>query len=133
MIQVVLLNLIQVDILLTDRWMQGVLDSIGLKEPIKQEEDESLVEAKPYNYFYDQGYKVNYFLGNLGSSLVFLIATPLIYFFIGVIHLLGKCFLLCLRLSRFLNSLFVWDFIFGFYFSQFTPIVLACLINLTDT
>ena len=33
MIQVVLLNLIQVDILLTDHWLQGVLDDLGLTEP----------------------------------------------------------------------------------------------------
>ncbi len=35
LIQVVLLNLIQVDILLTDKWLQEwVLDKIGLTEPV---------------------------------------------------------------------------------------------------
>lgn len=56
MIQVVLLNLIQVDILLTEHWLQKVLDYLGLKEPIdiKQEEElEGEPEEKPYNYFKD--------------------------------------------------------------------------------
>jgi hypothetical protein len=34
MIQVVLLNIIQVDILMTDNWLQGLLDKLGMEEPI---------------------------------------------------------------------------------------------------
>jgi hypothetical protein len=85
MIQVVLLNLIQVDILLTDNWLQEwVLDVVGLTEPSERAEDGD------YNYFQDNGYQVDYFLGNLGSTLVFVVLLPLGYLFLGLIHLLGK-------------------------------------------
>ena len=56
MIQVVHLNLIQVDILLTDDWLQGVLDYLGLTEPINhldEGEIEEGVDEKPYNYLKD--------------------------------------------------------------------------------
>ena len=35
-----------------------------------------------------------------------------------------------MRLSKFLNNKLIWNFAINFYFSQFTPIILACLINL---
>ena len=133
MIQVVLLNLIQVDILLTDHWLQGVLDHLGLIEPINhldEDEVEEGVDDKPYNYFKDQGYEVYYLLGNLGSTLVFITILPLVYLILGVINWLGKCFRTCMRLSKFLNNKLIWNFAINFYFSQFTPIILACLINL---
>lgn len=79
MIQVVLLNLIQVDILLTDKWLQKVLDYLGFIEPVQTLNDSELIEGlddKPYNYLKDQGYEVEYLLGNLGSSLVFLTLIP---------------------------------------------------------
>jgi hypothetical protein len=45
-----------VDILLTDDWLQGVLDYLGLTEPINhldEGEIEEGVDEKPYNYFKD--------------------------------------------------------------------------------
>ncbi len=34
MIQVVLLNLIQADILMTDKWLEDVLEKLGLESPV---------------------------------------------------------------------------------------------------
>jgi hypothetical protein len=57
-----------------------VLDYLGFTEPVynldNNNEDEELAEEKPYNYFKDQGYEVDYLLGNLGSSLVFIVLLP---------------------------------------------------------
>jgi hypothetical protein len=69
-------------------------------------------------------------LGNLGSTLVFITILPFIYIILGGINLLGKSFPTYLRVSNFLNNLLIWNFAINFYFSQFTPIILACLINL---
>ena len=132
-IQVVLLNLIQVDILLTDHWLQGVLDNLGFTEPINHSDDDKLEEGlddKPYNYLKDQGYEVDYLLGNMGSTLVFITFLPLLYLILGIINWLAKSFRRCMRISKFLNNLLVWNFAINFYFSQFTPTILACLINL---
>ena len=88
-IQVVLLNLIQVDILLTDHWLQGVLDNLGFTEPINHSDDDKLEEGlydKPYNYLKDQGYEVDYLLGNMGSTLVFITFLPLLYLILGIIN-----------------------------------------------
>ena len=90
------------------------------------------MDEKPYNYFKDQGYEVDYLLGNLGSTLVFLTVLPLVYLILGGINLLAKCFRACVRVSEFLNNLLVWNFAINFYFSQCTPIILACLINLRN-
>lgn len=69
-------------------------------------------------------------IGNLGSTLVFITILPLLYLGLGAIYFLGKSFRSCLRISKFLNKIFLWNFAISFYFSQFTPIILACLINL---
>ncbi len=125
MIQVVLLNLIQVDILQTDKWVQQVvLDKIGL---LAQDYPE---DPTKYNYFKDNGYQVDYLLGNLGSTLVFLALFPVLYLLLGLINLLGKCSLNCTLVAKSLNKLFLWDFALSFYMSQFTPVVLAYLLNL---
>jgi hypothetical protein len=71
-------------------------------------------------------------LGNLGSSLVFLIILPFIYLILGLINWLAKSFRKCTGPSKFLKSILVWNFAINFYFSQFTPIILACLINLKN-
>ena len=71
-IQVVLLNFVQADILMTNNWLQDLLEKIGIEIPlqIKKKEDLTL------NFLYDSGYEVDYLLGNLGSSLVYLLIFP---------------------------------------------------------
>ena len=63
-----------------------MLDKIGLTAPnqTKDENDEQ------YNYFKDNGYEVDYLLGNLGSTLVFIILLPAAYLILGIMRLLGK-------------------------------------------
>ena len=127
-IQVVLLNFIQADILMTNNWLQGLLENLGLTIPLKSQNKEETT----LNFLYDSGYEVDYLLGNLGSSFVYLLLFPSIYLILGIINLLGKKFSKCLRISQFLSNFLLWDFAFMFYFSQFTPIVIACLINLKN-
>ena len=64
---------------------------------------------------------------------MFLTVLPLLYLLLGFINLLGKCSRTCLRLSQYLNNLLLWNFMINFYFSQFTPVILPCLINLRST
>jgi hypothetical protein len=71
-------------------------------------------------------------LGNLGSSVIYLVVFSQIYLILGIINILVMKFSKCLKLSLFLNKLLLWDFALMFYFSQFTPIVLACLINFSS-
>jgi len=63
-----------------------MLDKIGLTAPnqTKEETDEQ------YNYFKDNGYEVDYLLGNLGSTLVFLIVLPVVYLILGTMKIVGK-------------------------------------------
>lgn len=101
-----------------------MLDKIGL---LAQDYPE---DPSVYNYFKDNGYQVDYLLGNLGSTLVFIVLFPVFYLLLGLINLLGKCSLNCTKVAMSLNKLFLWDFALSFYLSQFTPVVLAYLLNL---
>ena len=47
-IQVVLLNLIQADILMTNNWLQEVLDKLGMTMPLKPENNDE--ETQQINY-----------------------------------------------------------------------------------
>jgi hypothetical protein len=109
MIQIVLLNLIQVDILMTDKWVQSeMLDRIGLTEP--QESQINKEDEEEHNFFEDNGYPVGYLLGNLGSTLIFLIISLIAYIIVFFVYFFGKCFLKCKRFSNYLNNIFLWDF-----------------------
>lgn len=113
---------------MTNNWLQGLLENLGMSIPVKPKNNEEGTEQ--FNYLYDSGYEVDYLLGNLGSSLVYLFLFPFIYLTLGIINLLGKKFLFFVKVSIFLQKILLWDFALMFYFSQFTPILIACLINL---
>ena len=89
MIQVVLLNLIQADILMTDKWLQDFLEKLGMDRPVSPIKNG---DSQQYNYFQDSGYEVDYLLGNLGSTFVYLILLPSFYLLLGVSYLFGLKF-----------------------------------------
>ena len=69
-------------------------------------------------------------LGNLGSTLVFLIVLPVVYLILGTMKIVGKRWKFVHKSYVFLIKFFDQDFLYSFYISQFVPIMLACLLNL---
>jgi hypothetical protein len=65
MIQNVILNLIQFDILYTEYWMPLLFEQLDLNSEKNKE---------PLNsFFYENGYEETFLLGNLGSTLVYIV------------------------------------------------------------
>ncbi len=69
-----------------------MLDKIGLEKPNDKKDIDEFDGNLAYNYFYDQGYKVDYVLGNLGSTLVYLFIFFWVYLLTGLFYFLGKKF-----------------------------------------
>ena len=75
---------------------------------------------------------MEYLLGNMGSTLVFLIFLIFAYFLLMIFNLLKNRVELMMKLSEFFNKHMIWNFALIFLNSQFVPIVLPCIINLIN-
>ena len=82
LINSVLLNLIYLDILMTDRWLT----------PLFSDENQSSEMDKPLNnYFEENGFSTRQYTRNVGSNLVF-VAIYLLFLFLMLIFLnIGEC------------------------------------------
>ncbi len=61
-----------------------MFESYNISLPVITDEDA--------NFLRDQGYEVDYLLGNLGSTLVFIIMLPIVYLITGLFNFLGTYF-----------------------------------------
>ena len=85
MIQYVLLNIIQVDILQTEKWLSQLFEISPFDVDNSQLDD-----FRPLSvYFKENGYEVRYVLGNLGSSLIYLAVIIAYLLSYGAFRVLG--------------------------------------------
>lgn len=69
------------------------------------------------NYLKSLGFDYDFLLGNLGSSLVYLIILPFIYITVGFINLAGGFSNRFKNYAQSLNKTFFWNFPIKFVFS----------------
>ncbi len=87
MIQVLLINLIQFDILFTEKWLPQFFEIMKLDFNFDDESEETNDDV---DYLKENGFDVKYLLGNLGSTLVFIAFYIFSYFSLLVLKLVGK-------------------------------------------
>ena len=80
LIQNVLLNLIYVDVLMTDSWLPQII--YGGKNEATHEDEEPLND-----YFEENGFKSRVLMKNLGSTIVYLALYFIIWLTLGILYL----------------------------------------------
>lgn len=82
-----LLNLIQFDILFTEKWLPQFFERIKLDLNFDDESEET---SDDVDYLKENGFDVKYLLGNLGSTFVFIALYIFAYFFLLIFKFVGK-------------------------------------------
>jgi hypothetical protein len=87
MIQVLLLNLIQFDILFTEKWLYEFFEMMKLDLNFEESEE---TYGDDVDYLKESGFDVKYLLGNLGSTFVFILFYILSFIFLLFFKFVGK-------------------------------------------
>ncbi|TNV86086.1 hypothetical protein FGO68_gene11756 [Halteria grandinella] len=134
-IQSLLLQIIYMDLLMTDKWLSPQIEKIFLQEELEQ--DSALNE-----YFEDQGFASRLAIFNLGSTLIFLGIQILLLLFTALAFLVTKSSILQQIHSRFqifsarkwytyLKGRVLQQSVIAFVIQQFQPLLMSSLINIT--
>jgi len=119
----VLLNFIYLDILLTDFWIPKLfntsLDDLEKNGGINE-------------FFEENGFSSKFLIKNLGSSFVYMT----VYIFILCVYFLVALLALILPFLRrpadFISGKIFWNYSLSLFFTQYPPMIMACIINLYD-
>ncbi|TNV87252.1 hypothetical protein FGO68_gene8134 [Halteria grandinella] len=112
----ILLNLIYMDLLQTDKWMDKIVDLDD------EDNDRSLCPS-----FERVGYTSMNTISNLGSTFVFLIFIILAYLTTLVLQFLSRTKFK--RAFEFMKKQLIWNAALRFMIQQYQSILLACFIN----
>lgn len=126
MIQVLLLNLIQFDILFTEKWLYEFFEMMKLDLNFEESEE---TYGDDVDYLKESGFDVKYLLGNLGSTFVFILFYILSFIFLLFFKFAGKYSQKADNLAYLMKSSLMWNFSINFLNSQFTAILIPCFIN----
>lgn len=124
MISDVLLNLIYIDILYTEKWFPQLLEYLRF---------DLNFQDKPINsYFNQNGFQSMLLIKNLGSTFFFI----LFYFLAWSLLLSFKLASIFIdwfdKVAKKLESVLIWNGTINFKMQQFTPMIMCSIINLYD-
>ncbi|TNV86487.1 hypothetical protein FGO68_gene11043 [Halteria grandinella] len=124
-IQSLLLQIIYMDLLMTDKWLTPLLEL-----QLFPEEDE---ENEAINLFFnEQGFQSRLLIFNLGSTLVFIAMHIMLLLITLLVFYMRKFSRIATKLYGFLSSRLIWAGTIRFIIQQFQPLLMSSIINISS-
>ncbi|TNV86521.1 hypothetical protein FGO68_gene6081 [Halteria grandinella] len=124
-IQSILLSIIYMDLLMTEQWLDPILDKLLSPE---EADDNTAVN----DFLYAQGFKSKLLIYNLGSTMIFLAILICVLCITALTFQLRTTSTIAQKVYSYLSSRLLWGGTIRFVIQQFQPLIMSSIINISS-